>query len=234
MSTNKPPQYIVVTVKSWNIELFEQRSVNFPGEWHLVNHKDQLTPEFVADIDPAYIFFPHWNWIVPKEITENYTCVCFHMTDLPYGRGGSPLQNLIVRGHKSTKLSALEMTEELDAGPIFKKVDLDLSGRAQDIYQDAAVKCYDLMEYIVVNKPSAQAQTGEITEFERRKPEQSLIDPSLSSEQLYDFIRMLDAEGYPHAYSLVGPYKLKFTQAKLEQGQVSATVTFTSQEKNHD
>ncbi len=34
---------------------------------------------------------------MPREIFENWACVVFHMTDLPYGRGGSPLQNLIVR-----------------------------------------------------------------------------------------------------------------------------------------
>jgi len=37
-------------------------------------------------------------WIILKEIFENYEIILFHMTDLPYGRGGSPLQNLIVRG----------------------------------------------------------------------------------------------------------------------------------------
>ncbi len=37
-----------------------------------------------------------------------------HMTDVPYGRGGSPLQNLIARGHTSTKLTAMRMTAEVD------------------------------------------------------------------------------------------------------------------------
>ena len=32
-----------------------------------------------------------------QEIHENYKCIIFHMTDLPFGRGGSPLQNLISR-----------------------------------------------------------------------------------------------------------------------------------------
>ena len=35
------------------------------------------------------------------------------MTDLPYGRGGSPLQNLIIRGFESTKISAIEFKMEL-------------------------------------------------------------------------------------------------------------------------
>jgi len=37
------------------------------------------------------------------------------MTDVPYGRGGSPLQNLIVRGHTETKLTALRCVRDLDA-----------------------------------------------------------------------------------------------------------------------
>jgi len=38
------------------------------------------------------------------------------MTDLSYGRGGSPLQNLIVRGYKDTMISALWIEKELDSG----------------------------------------------------------------------------------------------------------------------
>jgi methionyl-tRNA formyltransferase len=43
------------------------------------------------------------------------------MTDLPFGRGGSPLQNLISRKIYNTKLSAIRVVKELDAGPVFLK-----------------------------------------------------------------------------------------------------------------
>ena len=49
-------------------------------------------------ITPRYIFFLHWDWRVPHVIWQQHECVCFHMTDVPYGRGGSPLQNLILEG----------------------------------------------------------------------------------------------------------------------------------------
>ena len=62
------------------------------------------------------------------------------MTDLPYGRGGSPLQNLIIRGHKKTKISALRMVNELDAGPIYFKRSLSLNGNAQKIYSSCSKK----------------------------------------------------------------------------------------------
>ena len=50
-----------------------------------------------------------------------YNCVCFHMTAVPYGRGGSPLQNLIIQGFSSTLITALKMVKELDAGGVYTK-----------------------------------------------------------------------------------------------------------------
>ena len=42
-------------------------------------------------------------------------------------RGGSPLQNLIVgRGHKDTKISAIQVTPRLDDGPVYMKEALSL------------------------------------------------------------------------------------------------------------
>lgn len=43
------------------------------------------------------------------------------MTNLPYGRGGSPVQNLILNGHKKTIISALNVTKDLDAGDVYLK-----------------------------------------------------------------------------------------------------------------
>ena len=89
--------------------------------------------------EPDWIFFPHWSWKIPEAVFQTHRCVIFHMTDLPFGRGGSPLQNLILRGHATTKLSAIQCVAELDAGPVYMKVDLDLSGTAEDILGRAAV-----------------------------------------------------------------------------------------------
>jgi methionyl-tRNA formyltransferase len=82
---------------------------------------------------------------VPAEIVERFECICFHMADVSYGRGGSPLQNLILRGHHSTVLTALRIIDELDAGPTYLKKPLSLEGCAQDIYERAANITCDLM-----------------------------------------------------------------------------------------
>ena len=99
--------YIVVGSKPWNYHVFKEVLEKQQGNWHFVNSNDMLVIDKIKSISPRYIFFLHWSFKVPDEIVSNYECVCFHMTDVPYGRGGSPLQNLIIRGHQDTKLTAL-------------------------------------------------------------------------------------------------------------------------------
>ena len=82
-----------------------------------------MSADLVRSLKPRYVFFPHWSWKVPDDILGATECVCFHMTDVPFGRGGSPLQNLIVRGHTETRVSALRMVSEPDAGPVYMKRD---------------------------------------------------------------------------------------------------------------
>jgi len=114
---------VIVTIKEWNIKNFHKLKNKFKNryEFYLITKKEDLIWELILELNPRYIFFPHWSWIIPANIYENYECIVFHMTDLPFGRGGSPLQNLIVRGIYDTKLSALRVTKELDAGDIYLK-----------------------------------------------------------------------------------------------------------------
>src|SRR5438874_8112341 len=98
----------------------------------------QLSASSVSRIAPRYIFSLHWSWRVPAEIINNFECVVFHMTDVPFGRGGSPLQNLIVRGIETTQLTALRCAAELDAGPVYLKRPLSLHGAAEEIFLRAA------------------------------------------------------------------------------------------------
>ena len=39
-------------------------------------------------------------------------------------------------------------------------------------------------------------------------------------------IRMLDAEGYPHAYAELDNFKIEFTEVKKDNGKISAKATF--------
>jgi methionyl-tRNA formyltransferase len=161
------------------------------GNWQTVS-----IGEAHADI----IFFPFWSKMIPQWLWEASECIAFHMTDLPYGRGGSPLQNLILRGHKDTMISAFRVTGELDAGPVYLKWPLSLEGSAEQIYQLAAGVIDGMMKEILEKRPVPQGQVGEVVEFKRRKPEDSRLPDGLTADQVVDFVRMLDAPGYPRAF----------------------------------
>lgn len=223
--------YIVAGAKPWNRRVFDEVIADYPGEWHFSGCPEELEYETVSALSPRYVFFLHWSWKVPNEIVNNYECVCFHMTDVPYGRGGSPLQNLIVRGHRQTKLTALRMVEDFDAGPVYLKEDLCLEGNAEEIYIRASYLSADMIRYIVDEEPVPQPQKGESTFFQRRKPPQSEI-PSLSDLQsLYDFIRMLDAEGYPRAFLKHEGFRYEFSRVAFYDGRLVADVEITPLEQ---
>ena len=154
-----------------------------------------------------------------------HECVCFHMTDLPYGRGGSPLQNLILEGKKDTKVTALRMVEEMDAGPIYAKRSMSLEGRAEEIYLRAGNLCWEMIDWIINSEPVPEPQHGQATRFSRREPKQSELPVQASFCKLYDFIRMLDAPTYPLAYIEHGDFRLEFSHPQLSEDVLKARVT---------
>lgn len=224
--------YLVAGSKPWSCRVFDEVISKYPGRWCFIGDYNQLTPDEVDSLRPHYIFFLHWSWKVPEEIVRKYECVCFHMTDVPYGRGGSPLQNLIIRGHKHTKLTALKMVEEFDAGPVYLKEDLCLeSGSAEEIYIRATYKSAEMIKSIISEKIAPVPQEGEPVIFQRRRLEDSLMPNIESLHGLYDFIRMLDAEGYPKAFIQSKGFRFEFSRAALYDGRIEASVIITKDAK---
>lgn len=225
--------YVIASRVDWHYGEFERLKSEEKGNWYWVATPNELT-ECLKSTKPRYIFFLHWSWKVPPELHQTIECVCFHMTDVPYGRGGSPLQNLILHGHRSTMLSALRMVDEMDAGPVYLKKSLSLDGRAQAIYERAGRLSFDMLRLIKGQEIEPEPQQGDIKLFERRKPEQSDLSTAKinSLEQFYDFVRMLDAEGYPSSFLTLGDFRLEFTDAELENDKVRTKVTITKRSEN--
>ena len=216
-------RFIVASCKVWHQAGFDRIREELPADWAWVSDPDQLT-NAVTLRKPRYIFFLHWNWWVPEELWRDIECVCFHMADVPYGRGGSPLQNLIVAGNKETKLTALRMVAEMDAGPVYTKRSLALEGRAEQVYKHAGSISFEVIRWMVVNQPEPVPQQGEPVLFKRRTPEQSRLPSEGTLEALYDHIRMLDAPTYPLAFLDYGDFRLELSYAEPHQDRLEARV----------
>ncbi len=189
-----------------------------------LRERKDLSTEALGLLNPDFVFFPHWSWFIPQEVHSRFECVIFHMTDVPYGRGGSPLQNLIVRGHQETMLSALRCVKDFDAGPVYLKRPLSLAGTAEEILQRASALMESMIVEIVERRPSPIPQEGEIVEFKRRQPSQGNVADLDTAQAVYDVIRMLDADGYPPAFLEVGRLRVEFSRAVLRGDMVRADV----------
>ena len=220
--------YLVATIRPWNVETYHEIISGYDGTWHIVTEKNELTVELVNKLNPRFIFFPHWSHLVPEEILNIAECVCFHETDLPYGRGGSPIQNLIERGHKETVISAFRMTNGLDAGPIYLKNALSLNGLAEEVFIRASRTIAEMILEIITKEPMPKDQEGLATVFTRRTPEQSVIPENLKTlEEVFDHIRMLDTSEYPRAYIQYGDFRLEISRPALRMGAIEADVRIT-------
>ena len=215
---------IIVSSKSWHSDMSSRLENKTGYQFSQITDKSELILSKLDKIKPDYIFFPHWSYLIPEDVYKKYECVIFHMTDLPYGRGGSPLQNLIVRGHQDTKISAIRCVKKLDAGPIYLQQRLSLNGSAEEIFLRSSRLIESMIAKILREQKKPIEQSGEVVKFNRRTADQNDWSDAKTLDEVFDRIRMLDADGYPPAFLLVGPYKLEFSRASRKTDGVIADV----------
>jgi methionyl-tRNA formyltransferase len=222
---------VIATIKSWNIQNAKEFQQEYKNKYNvkIITDKNEFATNEIINFDPKYIFFPHWSWIIPKEIWSKFKCIIFHPADLPFGRGGTPVQNLIKRKIYKTKISALVANGELDAGPILTKIPFMLSGSAESIYKRFSKKIFQKMIPNILNidfKP--HPQKGKAMVFKRLKPEKSQIGNNITLDDLYDHVRMLDAEGYPLAFLKLKNLLIKFKNVKKRNHELTADVIISN------
>lgn len=206
--------YVICAHRKYALDLYRQLAKKY--KFVLIRDKQKLTYKNIKKLNPEIIFFPDWSWIVPTEILTDYKCVCFHESNLPKFRGGSPIQNQIVRGVKKTKTTAFIMTEKLDAGDMLLQQNLSLAGSIDDIFSRMQKNDYEMIIKIIAGKYKVKKQRGKPTFYKRRKPEESeLKHLNFSKSYLYDFIRML-GDPYPNAFIKIGKHKILFKAAKYD------------------
>lgn len=181
-----------------------------------ISQKEELSEKFLNKLQPDFIFFVHWSWIVSNAICDKYNCILFHTGPLPYGRGGSPIQNLILQGFENTQLCALKMVKEVDAGPIYKKKKLDLSGSLTSIFKRMNRIINNLI-FVIINKNiKPKEQIGEPTYFKRLSIKDNEIKTNVKLNEIYTKIRMIDHKDYPNAFMVLDNIKLEFYESKYK------------------
>jgi methionyl-tRNA formyltransferase len=220
-------KFIIITKKKWDLNNFKNLNKN-------IFVLDKINLIKIKRINPKIIFFIHWSKLIKDSVFNKYLCIQFHSSNLPKGRGGSPIQNQILFNIKKTKISAFKVSESLDSGPICLQCNLSLKGSALDILKRIENKSIQMIKKIInIKDLNFKKQKGKPSFFKRRKPSESKINTHKTTtiNKLYDFLRMLDAPCYPKAYVKLNKFKFMFNDIKINKGKINAKVEIIKNEK---
>lgn len=152
-------------------------------------------------------------------LKRNKHNIVVHASDLPKGKGFSPLQWQIIEGRNEIPLTLFEVVEDVDAGPYYLKDKIVLTGA--ELYQEIRsilgekiiAMCLNYVENIHELEPVAQ--TGEESVYPRRKGKDDEIDPHLPISAQFNHFRIADNENHPLWFVLNGKkYYLKIFDEK--------------------
>ena len=59
--------FVLATSRLWN-EVLAKRLEEKTGKAFHVTQIEKLTYESLMQLNPRYVFFPHWSHVIPKEI----------------------------------------------------------------------------------------------------------------------------------------------------------------------
>jgi methionyl-tRNA formyltransferase len=157
--------------------------------------------------------------IIKKNVRDLYSYpLVVHASDLPRGKGWSPLSWQIVEGKKTIVLTMFLATSKVDDGPIVMKRALDFTG------YELIDELRDLMGGVIINMCVAFAiepnkfeqvhQFGEESFYSRRTALHSELDPDKTLREQFNILRVVDNDRYP-AYFYINGHKFIL---KIEKG----------------
>lgn len=141
------------------------------------------------------------NLVEPEYLRRNRNNIVVHASDLPKGKGFSPMKWLVLEGSDEIVVSLIEAAEKVDSGPVYfkRRIDLDGTELCDEIRSKVGNMVIEMSMHYIENygKIEPVAQEGEESFYKRRTVKDDEIDPSKSIIQLFNHLRIADNEHYP-------------------------------------
>jgi UDP-2,4-diacetamido-2,4,6-trideoxy-beta-L-altropyranose hydrolase len=133
-----------------------------------------------------------------------------HESDLPAGRGWSPLTWQVLQGEQNIVVTLFEAVDAVDAGVIYGQTTIHLAGNelVDELREQQAAATFALCTVFVRDYPGvlqqAREQSGTPNYFPRRTPVNSRLDPDLPLREQFDLLRVCDNTRYPAWFDHAG------------------------------
>lgn len=167
--------------------------------------------ELLSEGDCA--FFLGYGSIVPDEILRQHVHnLVVHESDLPRGRGWSPLTWQILEGKNEIPIVLFESEKNVDSGVIYFSDVMHFEGHEliDEMRCVQAHKTFSLCNQFVDNYPQVvmkgRAQEGTPSYYRRRSFEDSELEINKSLKDQFSLLRVVDNDYYP-AYFVINGHR---------------------------
>lgn len=154
--------------------------------------------------------------LTPDQLSRHRLNLVVHESDLPRGRGWSPVAWQIIEGRNRIPMAMIEAVAEMDAGPIWLRDELELTGSEllPEIRAAQGQKTVDMILGFVDRWPELkpEEQSGRPTYYDRRTVGHDRLEAEASLAEQFDRLRVVHNELYPAWFEHRGrKYKLQIT-----------------------
>lgn len=194
-----------VGYRQWSLNIYIRLKDRFPDFNFLVQSSErEYNERDIFAFDPDLVLFYGWSRIIGGDLLTSHTCLMLHPSPLPKYRGGSPIQNQIIRGESDSAVTIFSMDDGVDTGPILKQRYMTLEGTISEIFERIEEIGFEMTCEILLDGIEFQEQDhSQATQYSRLTPDRSelTIDELMESSGHYLFnkIRMLQ-DPYPNAF----------------------------------
>jgi methionyl-tRNA formyltransferase len=133
-----------------------------------------------------------------------------HESDLPLGRGWSPLTWQILEGENLIPVALIEAEDLVDSGAVYAKEYMHFSGDelVDELREKQAISTIKLCQNFVRDFPDnlifAKRQVGATSSYPRRGLEDSRLDINKTIADQFNLLRVVDNEKYPAYFEING------------------------------
>ena len=177
------------------------------------------------------MFLISCNQIVKEDVRARYRhTLVIHASDLPHGRGWSPLVWTVLEGKPTVTVTLLEADDKVDTGAIWAQRRFELQGH--ELLSEINQRLFDIefelmdhaMEHGAAIIPRAQAAES-VSYYPRRFPKDSRVDPYKSIAEQFDQLRASDDARFPAFFDFRGHrYELRLTKIAPIEPQTDGTT----------
>lgn len=192
-------------------------------KWKKINsktHKISLINKSIDVINGDILFLISCHEIIKKNVRDRFKhTLVIHESDLPHGKGWSPIQWQILKGAKTIPITLFEATDKVDSGNIWTKRYAELEGYelADEINEKIFPIKLNLMDFAIKFMDRIKTQPQEKIDephFPKRAPADSELDVNKSIAEQFNLLRIADNERYPCYFNYKG-YRYRISLKKL-------------------